>query len=106
MLQLQIPQLLSDAIDNSLGKHPTVPLHFYVYWILVLGRVGAVAGYFSRTSLFKVAYDIEFDLRNRIYEHLTRMSFPLLRPGAVGPADLAGQLGHPLRADVPRPSRH
>ena len=26
--------------------------------------------------LFKVAYDIEYDLRNSIYEHLTRMSFP------------------------------
>jgi ATP-binding cassette, subfamily B, bacterial len=76
VLQLVIPQLLSDAIDNSLGRHPTVALHFYVYWIVVLGLVGGVAGYFSRTSLFKVAYDIEYDLRNGIYEHLTRMSFP------------------------------
>jgi ATP-binding cassette subfamily B protein len=76
VLQLQIPQLLSDAIDNSLGPHHTVPLHFYVYWVLVLGVIGGVAGYFSRTSLFKVAYDIEYDLRNGIYEHLTRMSFP------------------------------
>ena len=76
VLQVQIPQLLNDAIDNSLGAHPTVPLHFYVYWVLALGLIGGVAGYFSRTSLFKVAYDIEFDLRNSIYEHLTRMSFP------------------------------
>jgi ATP-binding cassette, subfamily B, bacterial len=76
VLQLVIPQLLSDAIDNSLGRRPTVALHFYVYWIVVLGLVGGVAGYFSRTSLFKVAYDIEYDLRNGIYEHLTRMSFP------------------------------
>jgi ATP-binding cassette subfamily B protein len=75
VLQLQVPQLLSDAIDNSLLHH-TVPLHFYVDWVLVLGVIGGVAGYFSRTSLFKVAYDIEFDLRNGIYEHLTRMSFP------------------------------
>jgi ATP-binding cassette, subfamily B, bacterial len=76
VLQLVIPQLLSDAINNSLGRHRTVPLHFYVYWTVVLGVVGGVAGYFSRTSLFKVAYDIEYDLRNGIYEHLTRMSFP------------------------------
>jgi ATP-binding cassette subfamily B protein len=76
VLQLVIPQLLSDAINNSLGAHRTVPLHFYVYWTIVLGVVGGVAGYFSRTSLFKVAYDIEYDLRNSIYEHLTRMSFP------------------------------
>jgi ATP-binding cassette subfamily B protein len=76
VLQVEIPNLLRDAIDNSLGKHPTTPLHFYVEWIVVLGLVGGVAGYISRTSLFKVAYDIEFDLRNGIYEHLTRMSFP------------------------------
>jgi ATP-binding cassette, subfamily B, bacterial len=75
VLQLQIPQLLSDAIDNSLVTH-TVALHVYVYWVLLLGIIGGVAGYFSRTSLFKVAYDIEYDLRNGIYEHLTRMSFP------------------------------
>jgi ATP-binding cassette, subfamily B, bacterial len=76
VLQVQIPQLLNHAIDNSLGPHPTVPLHFYVDWVIALGLVGGVAGYISRTSLFKVAYDIEFDLRNGIYEHLTRMSFP------------------------------
>ena len=53
-----------------------MPLHVYVTWIVVLGLVGGVAGYISRTSLFHVAYDIEFDLRNIVYEHLTRMSFP------------------------------
>jgi ATP-binding cassette, subfamily B, bacterial len=76
VLQVQIPDLLNHAIDNSLSAHPTVPLHFYVDWVIVLGLVGGVSGYISRTSLFKVAYDIEFDLRNGIYEHLTRMSFP------------------------------
>jgi ATP-binding cassette, subfamily B, bacterial len=75
VLQLQIPQFLSDAIDNSLIRH-TVPLHFYVYWVLVLAAIGLIAGYISRTSLYRVAYDIEYDLRNGIYEHLTRMSFP------------------------------
>ena len=33
-------------------------------------------GYISRTNLYKVAYAIEFDLRNMLYEHFTRMSFP------------------------------
>ena len=33
-------------------------------------------GYISRNNLFKVAYAIEFDLRNILYEHFTRMSFP------------------------------
>ena len=76
LFQVEVPQLLNDALTNSLGKVKTVPLHYYVYWILALGILGAIAGYFSRTYLFKVAYDIEFDLRNSIYAHLTRMSFP------------------------------
>jgi ATP-binding cassette subfamily B protein len=75
VLQVQIPDLLNHAIDNSLVHH-TVPLHFYVDWVIVLGLVGGVTGYLSRTSLYKMAYAIEFDLRNGIYEHLTRMSFP------------------------------
>jgi ATP-binding cassette, subfamily B, bacterial len=75
VLQVQIPFLLNRAIDNSLVEH-TVPLHFYVEWVLALGLIGWVAGYISRTALYKMAYDIEFDLRNGIYEHLTRMSFP------------------------------
>ena len=80
VIQVQIPKLLQNAIDNSLlppqPHHQSVPLHVYVTWIVVLGLVGGVAGYISRTSLFHVAYDIEFDLRNIVYEHLTRMSFP------------------------------
>jgi ATP-binding cassette subfamily B protein len=75
ILQVQIPNLLNKAIDNSI-EHHSVPLHFYVTWILGLGAAGGISGYFSRLFLFKTAYNIEFDLRNVIYEHLTRMSFP------------------------------
>jgi ATP-binding cassette, subfamily B, bacterial len=90
VLQVQIPKLLSDAIDNSLTPHKPVrnpvthalvyfhpvPLHIYVWWIAGLGLAGLVSGYVSRLYLFQTAYRIEYDLRNIIYEHLTRMSFP------------------------------
>ncbi len=80
VLQVQIPKLLSDAIDNSiepaLAHHQGVPLHFYVLWIVGLAVAGVVSGYISRLYLFQTAYRIEFDLRNIIYEHLTKMSFP------------------------------
>jgi ATP-binding cassette, subfamily B, bacterial len=80
VLQVQIPKLLSDAIDNSiypaLNHVPGVPLHVYVWWVAGLAVAGVVAGYISRLYLFQTAYRIEFDLRNIIYEHLTKMSFP------------------------------
>ena len=74
VLQVMIPQLLNKAITNSI-QHHTVPLSFYVWWIVALGLAGAVIGYIARLFLFETAYDIEYDLRTIIYEHLTKMSF-------------------------------
>ena len=112
VLQVQIPNLLNRAIDNSI-QHHSVPLRFYVTWILALGGVGAVTGYFSRLFLFKTAYNIEYDLRNVIYDHLTRMSFPFYDRVQSGQLILEGELGHPVGADVydlrtphPRPVQH
>ncbi|HEV2360628.1 MAG TPA: ABC transporter transmembrane domain-containing protein, partial [Acidimicrobiales bacterium] len=75
VVQVLIFNLTGDAVANSLVRH-VVPLHFYLWWIFGLGMAAGVAGYVSRRNLFKTAYDIEFDLRNIIYEHLTQMSFP------------------------------
>jgi ATP-binding cassette subfamily B protein len=75
LLQIQIPRLLADAITNSI-QHHTVPIGHYGWWILALAIMAGVSGYFSRRFLLQTAYNIEFDLRNIIYEHLTRMSFP------------------------------
>jgi len=75
VLQVQIPRLLAGAITNSIQR-ATVPLGFYVWWIVGLAVVSGVAGYVARLFLMQTAYDLEFDLRNIIYEHLTRMSFP------------------------------
>ena len=70
ILQVSIPLLLSKAISNSIEKH-TVPLSYYVWWIVGLGLLSGVFGYIARLFLFETAYDIEYDLRNIIYEHLT-----------------------------------
>ena len=74
VLQVLVPNLLNHAITNSI-QHHTVPLEHYVWLIVGIGLVGGVAGYISRLYLFETAYDIEYDLRNIIYEHLTKMSF-------------------------------
>ncbi len=74
VLQVLVPNLINKAITNSI-QHHTVPLDHYVWLIVGIGLVGGVAGYISRLFLFETAYDIEYDLRNIIYEHLTKMSF-------------------------------
>jgi ATP-binding cassette, subfamily B, bacterial len=75
LLQVQIPKLLQDAIDNSVVTHH-VPLNHYVKLVFILAIVAGISGYISRYFLMRTAYEIEFDLRNIIYSHLTKMSFP------------------------------
>jgi ATP-binding cassette subfamily B protein len=74
VLQVQIPNLLNEAVTNSL-QHSTVPLSHYVRLVLVFAVAAGIAAYISRLFLLRTAYAMEFDLRNIIYEHLTRMSF-------------------------------
>ncbi len=75
VLQVQIPKLLEEAIDNSLIAR-TVPLSHYVKIVFILAVIAGIAGYISRYFLMRTAYEMEFDLRNIIYSHLTKMSFP------------------------------
>ncbi len=75
VIQVWIPLILQNGITNALILR-THPLHTYVEEIAALGVCVGVFGFISRTNLFKVAYGIEFDLRNILYEHFTRMSFP------------------------------
>jgi ATP-binding cassette, subfamily B, bacterial len=75
IIQVWIPKILQEGITNALILR-THALHSYVELIAVLALFTGVFGYISRTNLYKVAYAIEFDLRNILYEHFTRMSFP------------------------------
>ena len=78
VLQVQIPNVLNHAVTYSLTYSPDrqpVPLSHYVWISVALGVGAAAAAYVSRLFLMRTAYAIEFDLRNLIYEHLSRMSF-------------------------------
>ena len=75
IIQVWIPKILQEAITNALILH-TASLHSYIWLIGILALFTGLFGYISRTNLFNLAYSIEFDLRNIIYEHFTRMSFP------------------------------
>ena len=75
MIQVWVPLLLQNAITDVLVRN-TAGLRTYVILIAVLGVMTGAFGYVSRSNLFKVAYSIEFDLRNMLYEHFSRMSFP------------------------------
>jgi len=73
VFQVQVPNLLNQAINSSLETQ-SVPLSHYVTLVIILGVLGLFTGLASRWLLFRTAYDFEFDLRNLIYEHLMTLS--------------------------------
>ncbi|HWF53014.1 MAG TPA: ABC transporter ATP-binding protein [Solirubrobacteraceae bacterium] len=74
VLQVQLPNILNDAVTNSL-QHHSVPLSHYVRLALILAVAAGLSAYVSRLLLMRTAYNMEFDLRNIIYQHLSKMSF-------------------------------
>jgi ATP-binding cassette subfamily B protein len=69
-----IPRVTMNAIDDALiGR--TAALAPYIYVLLGLALFRAVLTYAYRTSLYGIAYRLEYDLRVIVFEHLTRMSF-------------------------------
>jgi ATP-binding cassette subfamily B protein len=81
LLQVQIPNLLNNAVNGPIKDHGTamanqVPsLSHYVEIIFILAIAAGISGFFSRLFLLRTAYGFEFDLRNLMYQHFTRMSF-------------------------------
>ena len=74
LLQVQIPNLLNQAVTKSLESH-TVALSHYVWLVFGLAIAAGIFGFISRLLLMRTAYSVEFDLRNLLYDHLTRMDF-------------------------------
>jgi ATP-binding cassette subfamily B protein len=74
VVQVQIPDLLGKAINlaDSANRNG---LFGYVEWIAALAVIRGVFTYGSRLFLLRTAYDMEYDLRNIIYEHLASLTF-------------------------------
>ena len=73
VVQMFIPTAVKAAIDDALVRHRH-SLTPYVLLMLGLAVAQVVAGYASRFLLFRAAYDLEYDLRTMMFEHLTRLS--------------------------------
>jgi ATP-binding cassette subfamily B protein len=69
-----IPRVTMAAIDNALDRQ-TVPLSRYAWMLVGLGVTRSVLTLFYRSTLYRVAYDLEYDLRTIMHGHLTRMDF-------------------------------
>ncbi len=69
-----IPRVTMDAIDDGL-RAQTQPLERFVWIIGAIAIARALLTYFYRWSLYRVAYELEADLRSAMFGHLTRLDF-------------------------------
>lgn len=74
LAQVAIPAVIRQAIDDALGDR-SASLVPYVLVILALGLGRAVMTFGYRYGLYRMAFQIDTDLRVILYDHLSRMSF-------------------------------
>ena len=81
IFQIVAPNVINHATNaiTAYVKHPTPAtkpsVWSYAIELVVLALLAGCTGLISRYYMYRTAYDIEFDLRNLIYEHLSTLSF-------------------------------
>ncbi len=75
LAQIIAPRVLMAAIDQALTRRSSTLAPFVVA-LAVLAALRGGLTFFYRTTLYKAAFALEYDLRTTIYEHLTTLSFP------------------------------
>jgi ATP-binding cassette, subfamily B, multidrug efflux pump len=68
-----IPLLLKDAI-NATSKDRLDLIAYYAEWMIALAVISGIVRWFSRFVIFNIGRDIEYDLRNDLFEHLTTLN--------------------------------
>src|SRR5438309_1422648 len=74
LLQTAMPRVVMAGIDRALVAR-RASLTPFVVTLVILALVRAAVSVVSRYFLYRVAFEIEYDLRTIVYEHLTRLSF-------------------------------
>ncbi len=69
-LGVYIPLLIRDSIDQLQGEFSFAQLSRSVIWLLLLAAIMWCFRMFSRTSIFGVGRQVEFGLKQKIFQHL------------------------------------
>jgi ATP-binding cassette subfamily B protein len=72
--QVAIPAVSRATIDDALVDQ-TAALTPFIWALVVLAVARGVLTYTYRYALYRMAYELEYDLRNVLFEHLTRLPF-------------------------------
>jgi len=74
LLQTAMPRVVMAGIDRALVARQA-SLTPFVVALVILALTRAAVSFVSRYFLYRVAFEIEYDLRTIVYEQLTRLSF-------------------------------
>jgi|GEM_PF-4079889 len=70
VLGVYIPLLIRDSIDQLQGEFSFTQLSRSAIWLLLLSAIMWCFRMFSRTSIFGVGRQVEFGLKQTIFQHL------------------------------------
>jgi ATP-binding cassette subfamily B protein len=71
-LGVYIPLLIRDSIDDLHSTLSFEQVVRYALWMLVLASLMWVTRMLSRTTIFGVGRQVEYDLKQRIFQHLLK----------------------------------
>lgn len=74
-LALTVPYILREVIDIGLTRHDRVFLRNAGLLLLGLGALTATLSFIQRYLSAWIAVHVGYDLRNRLYDHIQRLSF-------------------------------
>jgi ATP-binding cassette subfamily B protein len=84
LTQVQIPRELGSAVSSLSGKAGSDTLWHFAAVIAVMIVIREVSNYIGRRCLLTTAYSFEYDLRNILYSHYMRLSFPFYDSAHTG----------------------
>jgi ATP-binding cassette, subfamily B, multidrug efflux pump len=82
---VQSPQVIRVAIDYlEQGGKSTGKLGFYALLMVAIALTKGVFQFLTRWIVIGISRDIEFDLRNDLFQHLERLSYPYYQQTRTG----------------------
>src|SRR4051812_9790745 len=99
---LVIPYLTGRIIDAAQAGDSRRTIYEYALLIVAAGAVRATMMFFRRWLAGRLSLAVEYDLRNRMYAHMQRLSHRFFEPPPTGPAASRGTGGVPAGGGLPR----
>jgi ATP-binding cassette subfamily B protein len=84
IFKILIPRLVGSGIDQLKVATQFGQIGIYVFWILLLATLMWFIRMTSRVLLFGVGRQVEFDLKQRLFQHLLRMEPAYFSNNSIG----------------------